>query len=458
MNNPLKMLRYNTGTDKKAFVQFKNNYDVVIFNATIVAHSGASVADLVSMHSHKYIIDPQTHIFQQETAAISSDPKSPEKPIKQSILKYLHELPDSLSSIVKNEKRPLTVSDFDGQIPSLVESVYSFESEYVSRFIEKKEYDKYLKFAHVEPSPKLIVAPYFMLKASQSLAEQDDWLKLNNDALKISIQIKESNNLSVPVAAQLVLEKQVLLEKSFLSRIEQCYNVNGYDHIFLWIDDFNAFTSQKEINVAFSRLVELLNRIGKMPLMAYGGYESIILCAHDSPYRMYGVAQSVGYGEYRPITPVGGGMPVNKYYFPPLHQRMRFDEAAFILSQQGYFDEQNPVNNELHARQYYAEICSCKTCKDIIQNDINNFLQYNGSKPYIMKTKNGLIERNRPTTDSLLIAALHFLSCKANEWKETSNISFCELQQSLLDAYRQYKPEELESIETWCNIYGKKKN
>ena len=32
----LKILRYNTGTDKKAFVQFKDFFDAAIFNATIV--------------------------------------------------------------------------------------------------------------------------------------------------------------------------------------------------------------------------------------------------------------------------------------------------------------------------------------------------------------------------------------------------------------------------------------
>ena len=50
----LKLLRYNTGTDKKAFIQFKKNFDAAIFNATIVAYSGSSIADLVSMHSRRY--------------------------------------------------------------------------------------------------------------------------------------------------------------------------------------------------------------------------------------------------------------------------------------------------------------------------------------------------------------------------------------------------------------------
>ena len=72
----LKILRYNTGTDKKAFVQFKDFFDAAIFNATIVAYSGASVADLISMHSRRYIIDPQTHIFQQELSAYTTENNS----------------------------------------------------------------------------------------------------------------------------------------------------------------------------------------------------------------------------------------------------------------------------------------------------------------------------------------------------------------------------------------------
>lgn len=49
MDDVIRMLRYNTGMDKKAFVKFKNDFDavIVIFNATIVAYSGAAVADLV---------------------------------------------------------------------------------------------------------------------------------------------------------------------------------------------------------------------------------------------------------------------------------------------------------------------------------------------------------------------------------------------------------------------------
>ena len=63
MADVLKLLRYNTGNDKKAFVEFKDEFDAVIFNASIVAYSGASIADIVSIHMNRYIIDPQTYIL-----------------------------------------------------------------------------------------------------------------------------------------------------------------------------------------------------------------------------------------------------------------------------------------------------------------------------------------------------------------------------------------------------------
>ena len=161
----LKILRYNTGTDKKAFVQFKDFFDAAIFNATIVAYSGASVADLISMHSRRYIIDPQTHIFQQELSAYTTENKKTHIPaIKKSVTKYLEKMPAALADkILKLHQKPepeLIAQNLD----ALVECVYAFQTEFVNTFIVQKEYDKYLKFANMGPRPKLVIAPYFMIK------------------------------------------------------------------------------------------------------------------------------------------------------------------------------------------------------------------------------------------------------------------------------------------------------
>lgn len=447
----LKILRYNTGTDKKAFVQFKDFFDAAIFNATIVSYSGASVADLISMHSRRYIIDPQTHIFQQDVSAYTTESKKTHMPaIKKSVTKYLEKMPAALADrILKLHQKPepeLIAQNLD----SLVECVYVFQTEFVNTFIRRKEYDKYLRFANMGPRPRLVIAPYFMIKAGDSTSEKQMWLQHNKVCLEKTITFNEQQK-DEEIAAQLVLEKNVLSEE-FIDMVTATYDLAGYEYIFIWVDDFNAFEAHPIHNQLFSKLIKTLNNLGKKPIMAYGGYESIILCNKNSPARLYGVAQSVGYGEYRAITPVGGGMPVNKYYFLPTHCRMRFDDAARILLDQGYF---SPSKSErAHALDYYKYICNCDICHDVIKDDINGFSAYNDSIPYTVKTRNGALSKNRPTADATLIAAIHFLNCKVSEWNYIENEDFSTVLDNLKSQYDQYQPKFAGRIKKWCDIYG----
>ena len=84
MSDNMKLLRYNTGTDKQVLIQFKNDFSAVIFNATIVAYSRSAVADLVSVHKNQYIIDPQTHIYQQGISDVETQNKSKESALAKS--------------------------------------------------------------------------------------------------------------------------------------------------------------------------------------------------------------------------------------------------------------------------------------------------------------------------------------------------------------------------------------
>ena len=441
------MLRYNTGTDKKAFIKYRKEFDAVIFNSTIVAYSGASVADLVSMYANKYIIDPQTHIFQQELSALSSNKNQ----LKKSVEKYLKALPEELSNPIINEKRMVGLSDLMENLDMLVKKVYEFQANYVNGFIKKKEYEKYLVYSDVKPEPRMFVAPYFMLKDKYSYEECVDWIDLNIAALHSMVAENMNNQSTIKVAAQIVLERRTLENDEIINYLIRAYDQPGYEYVFIWIDNFNSFESEIELNKAFSFLIKRLNDIGKKPLMAYGGYDSILLCNEKSPYKMYGVAQSVGYGEYRSITPVGGGIPINKYYFKPLHKRMKFDEVAQILLNNGFFTDEDKSSM---AHLFYNDICSCETCKGIIKDNIDNFNKYNGLTSYVMMTKNGPSERNRATNEALLLAAFHFLACKVDEWNLIVKYDYDELLDLLKKAYKKYLSEMASSIDNWCEVYG----
>jgi len=456
MKELLRILRYNTGTDKKAFVDLKEQFDAVVFNATIVAYSGSSVADLVSMYKRKYIIDPQTHIFQQDISAImtTSGKEGNTKHIKTSVSKYLEQLPESLAKILTEQQRPLTAPEIMNNVDDLVAKAYRFQTEYVGGYIKAKDYDKYLEFANLKPSPRMVIAPYFMLKGSYSKDTISSWLDLNSVCLRKTIEMESKSEEHPPTAAQLVLDKTVLLSSDFGGEVEKAYSLDGYEYVFIWIDDFDALAVSVDHLQAFADLVKKLNGIGKKPIMAYGGYESIILCNSESPVRLYGVAQSVGYGEYRAITPVGGGLPVNKYYFLPLHRRLRFDDAARILSNHGYFaDGKSPAK---HAADYYSRICYCPQCHRTIKENIHNFNRYSDSSPYDVHTRNGIVKRNKPTYEAEVSAALHFLYCKVQEWESVEKQGFVDLVHKLRGNYKKYCPEKLSQIDAWCKIYGRK--
>lgn len=451
----IRMLRYNTGTDKKAFVAFKESFDAVIFNATIVAYSGSAIADLVSVHKNQYIIDPQTHIMQHDIMAImSKDKKTGQYHIKQSVKKYLDQLPGSVMEIIEKKNRPLSTTEINSIIDDLVKSVFEFETQYVNSFIKKKEYDKYLRYVNVGPEPKVIIAPYFMLKRDMAENQIHEYIELNRKCLEKFSLYQEKRELHYPVAAQLVIDREILKNKNLCGLLKEYYDYEGYEYIFLWISDFSSFECSLEEKKKYYDLLEALNQMGKKPLMAYGGYDSILLTQVQMPVRLFGVAQSVGYGEARSITPVGGGLPVNKYYFYPLHRRMRFDEALGILMENGYFSSEK--SNAEHANDYYAEICNCEQCKKIIKNDIDNFRVYNESIPYTVNARYGEIKRNRPTTEATLVAAFHFLFCKNNEWEQVNKIERQELIRQLLNNYKRYGSKETQKqIEEWCGIFAK---
>lgn len=450
----IRMLRYNTGTDKKAFVKFKNDFDAVIFNATIVAYSGAAVADLVSVHKNQYIIDPQTHILQHSVHAImSKKPRNGQPCIKKSVQKYLEQLPAGILDIIANEKRPLSIDEIRGMLDDLAESVYEFETKYVDQFIEKKEYSKYLKYINAGPAPRVVIAPYFMLKKERSVEECHEIFRLNKLYMQRFLEIHRENGEKCPAAAQLVMDKEVLTDEKLLEWICESYKELDFEYFFIWINDFSSWDCSRAEKVCFCKLLCTLNEIGKKPVMSYGGYDSIFLCNEEVKPRLYGAAQSVGYGEARTITPVGGGLPVNKYYFRPLHKRMRFDEALNILMDTGYFDPAK--ENDEHAADYYRNICDCEQCHDVIRNDIDNFNIYNESVPYIVKARFGNITRNRPTQEAALVAAFHFLYSKQREWQDVGNHSLSELRDMLISDYETFGTEQQwENIKEWCEIFA----
>jgi len=446
----LRILRYNTGNDKKVFLKFKDYFDVALINANIVSYSKAAIADLISIHKKEYIIDPQTHIFMHDPVDFSASNGE----IKKSVKKFIEMMPEEIKHIILNQKRALVPNDINTSIiEKLNQCIYDFQTKSVALNLAEKEYGKYLTYLKIKTVPKYVIAPYFMIKDDDNYDRKSKWLKINQACIQNFVQKFANNDQNIIIAIQLVIGKKNLLDQTIFDLIKQTYNLLGYEYVFLWIDNFYTFTASKNENIAFKKLVLFFNSINKKVVVSYGGYDAILLCHEASVCKLYGVAQSAGYGEYRKVTPVGGGIPANKFYFLPIHYRMNIDEAVKLLIDQGYFN--NKLTQEQKTKLYFEKICDCQQCKSIIKNDINNFELYAEANPFIIKTKNGSFQRNKPTTDAKLMSDIHFMYCKKTEWMAIENHNLTDLIQTFKknnDEFHFFKENQLKD---WIDIFGK---
>src|SRR5699024_40688 len=175
--------------------------------------------------------DPQTHILQHSVYAImSKKPRNGQPCIKKSVQKYLEQLPSEILDIIVNEKRPLTVEEIKGMLNELTECVHEFETKYVNQFIKKKEYSKYLEYINAGPVPRVVIAPYFMLKKDMPDEECSEVLLLNKLYMQRFLEIHREKEGTCPVAAQLVMDREMLSDKKMLARICESYKEIEYEY------------------------------------------------------------------------------------------------------------------------------------------------------------------------------------------------------------------------------------
>ena len=88
---------------------------------------------------------------------------------------------------------------------------------------------------------------------------------------------------------------------------------------------------------------------------------SILSAGELGGQSMTGVAHGPEFGEYRSVVPVGGGIPIPKYYMRELHIRMMYESALRLIENMGWRSD---------AETYYKNVCGCKECRDVIKDDI----------------------------------------------------------------------------------------
>lgn len=438
------ILRYGTNAEQKYIEQIKNTFDLLAFNGNMLAYTPGAIAGFIMMYvltskrSKGYFIDPITHAFQHDVMTISThDEKEDVYKIKKSVVRLIEAYGEPIISNLKNHVS-VSPSHFNtSEVKrSFCKNVLDFQLNTVMNELGKKDYIDYISKASLDISrlrPCFVIAPYFYLTTRPTELR---WLPLNCEFLELAKSLTSDQE----VYAQLVVSKEILTNSDFRKNILDSYIKVNPDGVLLWIDKFDDHDATiSELN-GFVEIIKQFNKNGIPIYNLYGGFFSTILTSFKDElgFELNGVGHALEYGESRAVVPVGGGIPTNKYYYYPLHNRLDYKDASNILKTLGYFS----IPPQDGAKEYKKNICHCPTCMEVIQDNINNFSLFENTEFYNVTLHGVKQKRSYASQDTKAICVLHYQYNKFKEFDEVEKRNINNFLSSLESSYNKYLPLE----------------
>ncbi len=396
--NCLHIMLFGTFNENKYFLgDYKDSFDLIGFNANIIAHASAGMAAFISSLQNKsYFIDPQTYGFQQPLKTIMRK-KNDSWEIKSSIKK----LAERYGSLIKQKAgksrlRPTQLSS--DVINEVCINVLDFEFDIIQSSL-KDDKKEFLDYDYTSLRPQFLISPYFYIEPDDFDNEIDANIKFCNKSTSI-------NKYGIPLFAEMIIHKDIISDDKFVDALIEKYKECSVDGFLLWIDEFSEINSRKPFLEKYISFLGKLNTFGKPIINLHGSFLSIILSGEIS--LLAGVGHGIEYGEYRPVVPVGGGVPLSKFYFPNFYERVDYHpDATDILL------EKNWAKNK---KTYLSKVCSCNMCKSIISNNVQkDFQQYGELK------KSEKNQKMYPTSEAMDKSRRHYLNTKIIEYELCRN-------------------------------------
>ncbi|MFW6155163.1 MAG: hypothetical protein ACOC95_08105 [Planctomycetota bacterium] len=377
----------------------KNVYSGVIINANMAAHApGGLAAFLIERTAGmKYLIDPLTHAFQHDRDAVLNKDGEPKSSIKSLAESYGEPVASRVGS------KPLNPGHFRdrGLLRQFVKRCLHFQRAQLSSHMESSKAAKYLD-GDQEFAPYAVVAPYFYVTESTI----DDWLPINTASAQLACEIAggESSNCF----ASVVIGQGILTNPSARAELVAAYQDISLDGFLLWVDGLDE---RQASSAELLGLLELAKGLRgpelRDVLNLHGGYFSVLAAGALGGEALTGVAHGPEFGEYREVVPVGGGIPIARYYVPDLHSRVRYREAVRVFTAAGWLES---------AEVFYTNVCNCNECRQVVGNDPSNFKLFGTGTVKSVRRRHGLARIEFPTMDTRIRCLRHYLQRKYREY------------------------------------------
>jgi len=454
------LVRYGIAADQKFLLgEFLQTYNQIVLNANIVAHMRSALANFLSDRARKpYFIDPQTHAFQHDITHLVSSSETVDGKIKlkSSIRKLLEEYGEPVKTCVGSKHSSVVPEDFDN--PNVrrgfCERVLRFQLRAIEEEMEASDSAKYHQYRARKGGmgspgfraiPTIVVAPYFHLTSTTF----GEWVAVNINFAKDSEEYALSER--VPLAVQIVISRDLLVDRELRTMLVKRYRNAGVDaNVFLiWVDSFSEREASERELAGF---IDLVNDLGSISPVVnlYGGFFSVALSRCGVVKSLVGISHGLEYGEDRAVIPVGGGIPVAKYYVPALHARLPFRDALRAV---------RTLGGMRSVDDFLGEICDCKECKQVITADpVTDFEKYGRTRTIPFTREGHLVRREYPTPETKEHCVKHYMWRKAREHREP--LSADELVHGLREAERKLAPilglDAVAHCGLWSKVLGER--
>ena len=464
---PIHILRYGTVAEKMHLEKALGAYDYLSINGNTAAYVSNAISQFIvekffSKPEKGFFIDPITYAFQTSSKVntiellYNKKKDTDEKTLKKSIEKLIEKYGGPALKIKDGET--ILPTDFlnANTFNLFCENVLSFQYSLIAQHIQDNDLEKYITYVSKNDlpqlHPKFLIAPYFYINADD--IDVKEWINLNTKFIDKATSLSAEKFNNCPIFGQLTINKNIFQNKDLLSYVINEYNKLNLSGLTIWVDDLNEHEATSEELCSFTALLKNLNCKTKYNM--YGGYFSILL-THKKIGLLNGVSHGLEYGESRKVYPVGGGLPVSKYYFFPIHKRMDFTDSFYMLEGVGVIN--STATNWGDTSRYYNEICKCDQCKTVLRNEMINFIDFESREFYDIKRKNQVLRRKKASSDTKQNCLYHYLLCKMREFKSIEKDKMEELNSQLLIQYNNFKnssillkDDNLEYLITWNSI------
>lgn len=446
------ILRYGTHADKRYFAShFDDCYDIIAINANMIAFTPNAISTFVTKTTvtKPFFIDPLTHLFQHSKSNIENNKGEIKKSVEKLIDNYHINDDDTVESKYDYIKNQLLGEQIDEKfLKEFSKNVVLFQKSFLPEDI-KKEYSKYFQYVpdlKIHTTPLFFVAPYLFI---EDQTQDDHAFKKNIQFVNASKSLDIINNTKV--FAQIVLDKKIFEraavsgDNSKLEEIAKEYGESNADGYLIWIDKFDEHDQIAEVLLEYLNFLKKLKEHGKQVYALYGSYFSIILI-HKDLNLLDGVGHGLEYGESRGVIPVGGGIPLAKYYFYPTHKRLNIKNVVSFL---------NEANLELQ-KKFYEQSCNTEPCSELLdpENLADSMLKAFGEvNVTTVKRGDRLVMLEYPTPVTKDRTLKHYLQSKRNEFSDVDTKERKDLISELVSNYKDYKGslpnDELSHLVEW---------